>query len=148
MTRWRLLSPPPAPEQIAYIPEGVARRAVSADELTGADDLIFRAVGGGHLDDMAVRQAFERHLKAAGLKRVRFHDLRHTFGSQAVKVLPVTDVQAILGHAHVRTTLRYVHYKPGHDESAKLAGGLRQRRRSVRGPEHGPQQGRFGGRLT
>jgi integrase len=53
-------------------------------------------------------------------RRRHKHDLRHTFGTQAVQKLPVTDVQAIMGHAHISTTLRYIHYKPGHEEGAKL----------------------------
>jgi hypothetical protein len=60
---------------------------------------------------------------------VRFHDLRHTFGIEAVQVLPLTDVQAIMGHTHISTTMRYIHDKPGHDEGAKLTAAFRARRR-------------------
>ncbi len=52
---------------------------------------------------------------------MRFHDLRHVFGSTAVKAFPLSDVQAMLGHAHVTTTMRYVHHRPGADDAARLA---------------------------
>jgi integrase len=103
-------------DEVMALLDGLSRRGY----LDGPDDLIFPAPGGAHLDDMAVRRAFYKALEAAGVQRVRFHDLRHTFGTQAVQKLPVTDVQAIMGHAHISTTLRYIHYKPGHEEGAKL----------------------------
>ncbi len=49
-----------------------------------------------------------------------FHDLRHTFGTLAVRRAPVTDVQHWMGHADIQTTMRYVHYVPQHDNAAKL----------------------------
>ena len=68
-----------------------------------------------------LRRRYYRALKAAGLPRIRFHDLRHAFGSTAVKAFPLSDVQAMLGHAHISTTMRYVHHRPGKDDAAKLA---------------------------
>jgi hypothetical protein len=53
--------------------------------------------------------------------RVRFHDPRHCFGSVAVRAFPLSDVQAMLGHAHVTTTMRYVHHRPGADDAARLS---------------------------
>ena len=50
-----------------------------------------------------------------------FHDLRHTFGTLAVRRLPVTDVQAYLGHADIATTMRYVHHVPRHDAARQLS---------------------------
>ena len=38
--------------------------------------------------------------------RARFHDLRHTFGTLAVRVAPVTDVKTWMGHADLSTTMR------------------------------------------
>ena len=72
-------------------------------------------------NDALLRRRYRRALEAAGLPRVRFHDLRHAFGSTAVKAFPLSDVQAMLGHAHVTTTMRYVHHRPGADDAARLA---------------------------
>ena len=68
--------------------------------------------------DAAAR--FYEALDAAGLPRVRLHDLRHGFGTLAVQAFPITDVQGYLGHAHISTTMRYVHQTPGGDDAAKL----------------------------
>ncbi len=52
--------------------------------------------------------------KAAGLRRVRWHDLRHSFGSQlAMAGVPLRQVQVWLGHSSIVTTQRYVHLAPG-----------------------------------
>jgi integrase len=75
-----------------------------------------------------VREAFYRALTAAGLGHPReldepivFHDLRHTFGTLAVQVWPVTDVQAYMGHADIKTTMRYVHHVPKHDAAERFS---------------------------
>jgi integrase len=80
------------------------------------------------LDDGDVREAFYRALTAAGLGHLReldepivFHDLRHTFGTLAVQVWPVTDVQAYMGHADIKTTMRYVHHVPKHDAAERFS---------------------------
>ena len=88
---------------------------------TDDEDLVFPNDAGEVQNDELLRRRYYRALKAAGLPRVRFHDLRHVFGSTAVKVFPLSDVQAMLGHAHVTTTMRYVHHRPGTEDAAKLA---------------------------
>jgi integrase len=91
------------------------------EHFTGDDDLVFGDAVGEVENDALIRRRYRRALKAAGLPPVRFHDLRHVFGSTAVKAFPLSDVQAMLGHAHVTTTMRYVHHRPGADDAAKLA---------------------------
>jgi|GEM_PF-4599660 len=58
---------------------------------------------------------------------MRFHDLRHTFGTIAVRIPDVTlpDVQAMMGHANITTTMRYVHYRPRTAEAARFTEYLR-----------------------
>jgi integrase len=94
-------------------------------EFTGEDDLVFASPLGRHLDGWTLRRHFEAALGRAGLPRVRFHDLRHCFGSTAVRAFPLSDVQAMLGHAHITTTMRYVHHRPGADDAARLSGAFR-----------------------
>ena len=87
---------------------------------TSPGDLIFCSPVGAHLSDRMLRRRFYEALDAAGLPRVRLHDLRHGFGTVAVQAFPITDVQGYLGHAHISTTMRYVHHAPGADHAARL----------------------------
>lgn len=49
----------------------------------------------------------------AGLRRVHWHLLRHTFASHlAMDGVPLGAIQALLGHASVTTTMRYAHLAP------------------------------------
>ncbi len=51
---------------------------------TGADDLVFPGTTGGYLDGDAVSKRYGRTLDRAALRRLRFHDLRHTFGTRTI----------------------------------------------------------------
>jgi hypothetical protein len=88
------------------------------------DDLVFPSPNGGYLDDMAVRRAFVKALAAAELPRIRFHDLRHCFATLAVGVWELPRVQAYCGHAHISTTMRYVHHSPAAEDAATLSAAL------------------------
>ena len=53
---------------------------------------------------------WNRVRERAGLSGVRLHDTRHTYASQAVmKGVPLPVVARLLGHSHVRMTMRYAH---------------------------------------
>jgi len=56
--------------------------------------------------------------KASMARRIRFHDLRHTFASQFVMNSgSLFDLQKILGHTDVKMTMRYAHHSPEHLQS-------------------------------
>jgi integrase len=114
----------PLIDQAARALDQLSRRAM----LTAPEDRVFVSPTGGPLDDGDIREAFYVALAAAGLDHLRareqpitFHDLRHTFGTLAVQVWPVTDVQAYMGHADVKTTMRYVHHVPKHDAAQRFS---------------------------
>jgi hypothetical protein len=67
------------------------------------------------------RCRYYRALEDAGLRASAFTNLRHAFGSTAVKASPLSDVQTMLGHADITTTMRYVHLRPGKDDAQRLA---------------------------
>lgn len=49
-------------------------------------------------------------MKAEGLRVIRFHDLRHTFGSLLVSAgVDLVTVKAAMGHSKISTTERYLH---------------------------------------
>ena len=58
--------------------------------------------------------------EAAGVSRSNLHDLRHSFGSMAVRVFDPITVQRLIGHADLQTTARYLHSRAREDEGAKL----------------------------
>jgi integrase len=104
--------------------------AVALDQLsrrpawTGDDDLVFVNAAGEHIEDSALRRRFYAALKAADLKHLRFHDLRHSFGTLAVQVFPLTDVKAYMGHADIATTMIDVHHVPRVDAAERLSAAL------------------------
>jgi len=112
----------------ATVFDGVSRHLEEHGLPTDAEALVFPTREARMLDDVKVRKAFYRGLDAAGLGHLRqkdnpmtFHDLRHVFGTIAVRAFPVTDVQAFMGHQSITTTMRYVHHVPRHDAAAKLS---------------------------
>ncbi len=88
--------------------------------LSDDDDLVFCNTAGDHLDSWALRRRFYAALKRAELPRIRFHDLRHHFGTAAITKLDAYAVQAYMGHAHYTTTARYLHHQPRREDAAKL----------------------------
>ena len=50
----------------------------------------------------------------------RFHDLRHTFGSLAIRRFDLVAVKEMMGHASLTTTERYRHSRPRPSDAAKL----------------------------
>jgi integrase len=112
----------PMIDQVAAALEQLSRR----NSWTGEKDLVFVSPTGEHIEDSALRRRFYAALEAAGLKHIRFHDLRHTFGTLAVQVFPLTDVKAYMGHADIATTMIYVHHVPQLDAAEKLSAALRK----------------------
>lgn len=96
-------------------------RRLQRDRFTGDDDPVFVSDTGGHVDGSALRRRYKAAQTRAKLRPIRFHDLRHTFGSLSITVGSTRDVQEWLGHADARTTARYVHYRKRSDEAKRLA---------------------------
>ena len=74
---------------------------------------------GGYLDGSALRRRYKAALGRAGLRPLRFHDLRHTFGTRMIAKADIRRVQEWMGHADVQTTMHYLHYAP-REEDARL----------------------------
>ncbi|MGH8963217.1 MAG: tyrosine-type recombinase/integrase [Jatrophihabitantaceae bacterium] len=108
---------PMVPEVAAALAQLGQRR-----DFMGEDDLVFPGDRGRHLDGSALRRRFVAAYEGAGLRPIRFHDLRHTFGTLAVRgAESIAELQNWLGHAEVRTTMRYTHYREQADAAARLA---------------------------
>jgi integrase len=96
-------------------------RLSDRDEWTEDDDLVFVGLAGGYLDGSALRRRYAAALARAGLRPLRFHDLRHTFGTRMIAVADIRRLQEWMGHADVQTTMRYLHYAPRADDAALVA---------------------------
>jgi integrase len=86
------------------------------------DARVFPGEMGAAMDGSALYRRYKKAQHGAELRPLRFHDLRHTFGTQAIAGgANVHDLQRWMGHRHLATTMRYVHYRP-QDEGADLLG--------------------------
>jgi integrase len=100
-------------------------RLSQRSSFTGTEDLVLPGEAGEHLDGSALRRRFKAAVIRAGLRELRFHDLRHTFGSLAIDRASIVQVQAWMGHAAVSTTMRYLHHKSQLDEADLLGRAFR-----------------------
>ena len=67
-----------------------------------------------------IRKPFFTALNKAGImKKLTFHSLRHTFGSQlAMSGIGLRTIQELMGHKDIRMTLRYSHLSADHKRRA------------------------------
>lgn len=66
-----------------------------------------------------MKRSFGAARSDAGLKDLRFHDLRHTAATRLVGAhIPLSEVGRVLGHTQANTTYRYVN---ANVETAKRA---------------------------
>lgn len=97
------------------------------ERFTGPDELVFPGIAGNHLDHSALRRRYTRAREKAGLRRLRFHDLRHTFGTYAIRTVDPRELQEWMGHADFATTEIYLSYKPRADAAKRLALAFEER---------------------
>jgi integrase len=73
---------------------------------------------GRPLDRSKVRKRFRKAVQRAGARPdIRFHDLRHTFGTRmAAAGVPLRTLQEWMGHRDIKTTQIYADYQPGRGE--------------------------------
>lgn len=101
-------------ERIAYLTDSCvaalrawqeARSALGADECPALFlSRLLRA-----LSDMGLWQVFERRSRAAGIRRVHPHLMRHTFATHMVRHrADVRAVQQLMGHRSLNTTAAYL----------------------------------------
>ncbi len=97
-------------------------RLLQRERFTGPDDLVFPNDVGRWLDGSALRRRYKDAQAAAGLRPLRFHDLRHTFGTHGrASAESDRELQEWMGHADARTTARYTHYRPRKDAARRLS---------------------------
>lgn len=118
-------SVPIADEAVDALKLWKARTAYSAP-----DDLVFcHPESGKELDRTKVTRKFKEACRDAEVRVIRFHDLRHTFGTQmAAAGTPLRFIQEMLGHADAKTTQIYSHYQPSEREVEMVNTAFSRRR--------------------
>jgi integrase len=108
------------------VAEALARLS-QRDQFTGDDDLVFTGPYGDHLVGRVVSRRYHEAVVRAGLRRLRFHDLRHTFGTHAIRTADSREVMEWMGHEDIRTTQAYLQFKPKHDAARRLSAAFEDR---------------------
>jgi integrase len=82
--------------------------------------LVFTWPDGRPLHPERFSKWFEQHTRAAGLPKIRLHDVRHSYATAALAAgIPAKIVSERLGHANIAITMdTYSHVLPGLDEQA------------------------------
>lgn len=94
-------------------------RLLGRSTYTSDDDLVFaHPQTGVPLDRSRLLKRFKAAARRAGIDVVRFHDLRHTFGTRmAAAGVPLRTLQEWMGHRDFKTTLIYADYQPSEREA-------------------------------
>jgi integrase len=81
---------------------------------------------GKPIDRSKLLKRFKAALGRADVRAVRFHDLRHTFGTRmAAQGVPMRVLQELMGHRDFKTTLIYADYAPSEREAEWVEEGFR-----------------------
>jgi integrase len=110
---------------------------------TAETDYVFTRNGTVPVGSNTLREEFYAAMEAAGIDRTafplkpgfRFHDLRHTYGTWAVQVWPLVDVQAYMGHSDIQTTMLYAHHVPKVNAARSGNEYMRSQRQGAESPE-------------
>ena len=76
----------------------------------GCEYVFLNSQGTPYTRHDSLNRVFKHALEKAGIRDLRFHDLRHTAGTRLGEMnITVQVISKILGHSDIRTTMRYVH---------------------------------------
>jgi integrase len=111
----------PLPDQAA----GALDRLSQRPDYTTPDDYVFCNRFGRRLDASALRRRYKHARDAVQLPALRFHDLRHTYGSLLVEGgIDLISVKAAMGHSQISTTERYLHARPATELANRFTSAL------------------------
>jgi integrase len=134
-----------------------SRSVPLADRLAGAldhlhretnwpadDDLVFaHPYTGKPIDRSKLLKRFKAALQRGGVRLVRFHDLRHTFGTRmAAQGVPMRALQEMMGHRDFKTTLIYADYAPSAREAEWVEAAFRPASNCLDAAATAPADGR------
>jgi integrase len=84
------------------------------------DEPLFQTTTGTMLEPSNLYKAYQSFLKDAGLRRIRFHDLRHTFATlHIINNQSLAYIRDQLGHSSIKVTVDlYGHLTAGYNKTA------------------------------
>ena len=117
--------------------------AAALRSIRGEGQLVFYKSDGGKLSPGQFREILAAAQRRSGLRRIKWHELRHSFASiLTTGGAPLRIVQSLLGHSSIRMTERYAHLAPGQSAAfAHLLSAAAPPPRSTDDPASGPQLG-------
>jgi integrase len=105
----------PLPTQASDALRRLARRT----DFTAPAEFVFVDTVGRPLNSVTVRKRFKQARDAIGARALRFHDLRHTYGSLlAASGVDLVTIKETMGHSALSTTGRYLHARPASEQAA------------------------------
>ncbi len=116
-TKSRRVRQVPMPDQAAAALDRLSRR----ENFTGPGELVFCGTLGRTVDASALRRRYRKAQASAGLAPLRWHDLRHSYGSLlAAAGVDLVKIKSAMGHSNIATTERYLHARPASEQAAEF----------------------------
>ncbi len=104
-------TPKSGKERIVAMNERVMTALKADRHLRG--ELVWPKSDGSAANKDDFKAMIERVCRRAGLRKIGWHTLRHTFASHlAMRGVPLRAIQELLGHASITTSMRYAHLSP------------------------------------
>ncbi|MBN2498258.1 MAG: site-specific integrase [Deltaproteobacteria bacterium] len=92
-----------------------ALEALAVRRREACGELVFHRGDGEALNSAVAWRAWANALKAAGVRHVRFHALRHTYASWLAEAgVDLNRIRELLGHRSLGQVMRYSHLRPEH----------------------------------
>jgi integrase len=108
----------PLPDALAVVLD----RLLKASKFQADDALVFgNPETGEPISPKAIDERLKAAAKAAGIRAISFHGLRHTFGTQCARAgVPMRTLQQWMGHARISTTEIYAAFAEDQAEVAMV----------------------------
>jgi integrase len=116
----------PLPDQAVAALNDLSKRG----DFTAHHELVVcNVITGRLLDGSALRRRYKEAQIAAGVHEMRWHDLRHTYGSLlAASGEELVTIKSAMGHANIATTEVYLHARPATELAARFTAAFTSQR--------------------
>jgi integrase len=95
------------------------QRLRQRSDFTAPTEFVFVDRVGRPVNSVTLRKRFKQARDAVGARPLRFHDLRHTYGSLlAAAGVDLVTIKETMGHSALSTTGRYLHARPASEQAA------------------------------